>query len=143
MTFKLKRFAEEKQDQIEQLISYANLLGLSGADLVSIGGKMTRDSKRDIVKTNMEIVRGFECLKIGGDWNISSRFKLKMPEGNYNIHNGGWSFNEWTIHSLKTKAKKTVVSYPDNYDLPRVNYQIKSRYALLLDIAAGKIKLDF
>ena len=139
----MKRFSKEKMQQVEQFIAYATLMGLTGEDLVSIGGKLTRDSKRDIIKANMEIVRSFECLKIGGDWNISSRFKLKTPAGNYNIHNDQWSYHEWTIHSLKTKAKKTVVADPYNYDLPKVDYQTRARYALLLHIAAGKIPLNF
>lgn len=41
---KLKRFSREKHDQIASLINYATLMGLSGKDLVSIGGKMERDS---------------------------------------------------------------------------------------------------
>ena len=37
-----KRFPEEKQDQVRQLVSFATLMGLTGKDLVSIGGKLDR-----------------------------------------------------------------------------------------------------
>ena len=140
----MKRFTKEKMQQVEQLISYVTLMGLTGEDLVSIGGKMTRDSKRDIIKANMEIVRSFNCLKIGGDAHTQSRFKLKTPAGNYNIEQPGWYHHEWVIHSLKTKVKKTVAVDPRDYDLPRhLDYQNRARCALLLHIAAGKIPLNF
>jgi|688.fasta_scaffold1574741_1 hypothetical protein len=46
-----KRFSSEKQEQIRQLVSYTTLLGLSGKDLISIGGRLERISsakERDI-----------------------------------------------------------------------------------------------
>jgi hypothetical protein len=39
---KLKRFSEDKHEQIEQLIVWCQMMGLTGRDLVSIGGKLDR-----------------------------------------------------------------------------------------------------
>ena len=41
---KLNRFSADKQDLIEQFVEYAQLMGLSGRDLVAISGKLDRES---------------------------------------------------------------------------------------------------
>lgn len=147
MSFKLNRFSEARQDQVEQLIAYAELLGLTGRDLVAIGGKMDREKSKVKKLANMEIIKGFECLPIGRDrfgreMSLDFRFKLKTSAGNYNFTNvDGW--NIWEVHSLKTKMK---IDHPVNmyeYELPKVSYQTRSRYAMLLDVASGKFLLNF
>ena len=145
MSFKLNRFGESKQLQIEQLVAYAELLGLSGSDLVAIGGKIEREKAKAQKIANMEIIRSFECLPIGRDVinEMSDRFKLKTINGSYNFYNqDGWGF--WEVLSLKTKVRKTYHVDMFGHELPKVKgYRVKSRYALLLDIAAGKIQLNF
>jgi hypothetical protein len=143
MSFKLNRFDKSKQDQIEQLIEYAQLLGLSGRDLVAIGGKLDREQAKIRKHANMEIVRGFDCITIGADtkYELDKRFKLKTVSGAYNFEDDGWS--RWEITSLKTKVKRSwrVDSY--EYDLPKTDYRTRQRYALLLDIANGRLQLNF
>lgn len=144
MSFKLNRFSQARQDQVEQLVAYAELLGLSGRDLVAIGGKMDRERARAKKVANMEIVKGFDCLPIGRDTinDYSIRFKLKTVHGAYNFDNvDGW--NMWTVTSLKTKATKSHYVDMYEYDLPKTHYRVKSRYAMLLDIASGKFQLNF
>lgn len=140
---KLRRFPKEKQEQVEQLVVYAQLMGLSGDDLVAIGGKLARQEASERKIGNMKIIESFDCLPIGGDTrdHLDSRFKLKTAGGSYNFTNGGWS--NWHILSLRTKVKKTVYVMPLNYDLPKVHYLTRERYSLLLGIAEGKIVLDF
>ena len=139
---KLNRFSEARQDQIEQLIAYAELLGLSGRDLVAIGGKLDRDQSKSKKIANMEIVRSFECLPIGKDHSLDNRFKLKTLNGAYNFECvDGWA--TWQVTSLKTKVKQTHSSGMWNYQFPKSSYQKLSKYSLLLDIAAGKIPLNF
>lgn len=146
MTFKIKgRFSDAKQDQIEQLVSYATMLGLNGSDLVAIGGKMNREAANINKKANMDIISGFVCLPIGKDGSdkINDRFKLKTPSGAYNFTNGSW-YDQWDIHSLKTGVTHgwTIDAY--EYDLSRsYSYKEKSRFSLLLDISKGKINLNF
>lgn len=140
---KLNRFSADKQDLIEQFVEYAQLMGLSGKDLMAIGGKLERDSKKEIKKANMAIVKSFECLTIGADakWQLDDRFKLKTTTGAYNFQYLNWG--RWEIVSLKTKVKQSHRADPYDYDLPRIEHQTRSRYALLLDIAAGKLQLNF
>ena len=61
---KLNRFDPQKQDLIEQFVEYAQLMGLSGRDLVAIGGKLDRESKKEVKIANMAIIKGFDCLTI-------------------------------------------------------------------------------
>lgn len=140
---KLNRFSEDKQEQLEQFVAYAQLMGLSGRDLVAIGGKIDREEKKVRKDANMEIVRGFECLPIGADnkYDLDDRFKLKTVGGAYNFNSDGW--NRWEIVSLKTKAKRSYYADPYDYELPKTDYRTRSRYAMLLEIAVGRFKLDF
>jgi hypothetical protein len=140
---KLTRFPDAKQDQVEQLIEYAQLLGLSGRDLVAIGGKIDREQAKSRKESNMELIRGFECLPVGKDdkYDLDRRFKLKTATGTYNFDTGGWS--DWTITSLKTKNKVSRSVDPYLYDLPSTDWRTKLRYAILLDIALGKFQLNF
>lgn len=145
MSFKLPRFSNDKQDQVEQLIEYAQLLGLTGRDLVAIGGKIDRLQAKQRKEANMIIVKGFECLPVGRDdktaWDLDKRFKLKTSSGTYNFDSGGW--DSWTITSLKTKVKKGYSVDPYEYDLPNTEWRTKQRYTMLLDIANGKFSLNF
>jgi hypothetical protein len=140
---KLNRFPAEKHEQIEQLIVFAKLMGLSGRDLVAIGGKIDREDRKALVQSNMHLVNTFQCLTIGFDsvHNLDSRFKLKTGRGAYNFHSIGW--NSWLITSLKTKIKQTYTVDVYSYDLPRIDFRTKCRYAILLDIAQGKLVLNF
>jgi hypothetical protein len=143
MTFNLNRFSKDRQEQLEQFVAYAQLMGLSGRDLVAIGGKIEREQAKQRKLANMEIVRGFDCLPIGADTkhDLGKRFKLKTADGAYNFEYDGWS--RWEITSLKTKAKQGHSVDIWDYDLPKTDYRIRHRYAILLDIAAGKFKLNF
>lgn len=42
---KFRRFSEDKQEQVRQLVAYTTLMGLSGKDLISIGTKLERIRK--------------------------------------------------------------------------------------------------
>lgn len=141
MTFKLKRFADEKQDQVEQLVAYATMLGLSGKDLISIGGRMERDRANVSIKHNVSLIKSVEIYRIGRDLDTDQRFKIKTPNGNYNFEFSGYS--NWHITSLKTK---NCISYnpSDDIDLPKnITWYKQQHYRMLYDIATGKIALNF
>jgi len=143
MTFNLNRFSKDKQEQLEQFVAYAQLMGLSGRDLVAIGGKIDREQAKQRKLSNMEIIRGFDCITIGADTihDLDKRFKLKTASGAYNFEDDGWS--RWEVTSLKTKVKKTHFVDTYDYDLPKTDYRTRQRYAMLLDIASGKFPLNF
>ena len=143
MSRKLKRFSDAKYAQVEQLISYSQLLGLTGADLVAIGGKMQREAKQARRLQNLSIIEGFVCLPVGQKGHtIDQRFKIDGPNRHYRFENRGSDI--W--HVINTKNRKVKTHYPNPWDkeIPRVkSWSTMVRYAMLLDVASGAFKLDF
>ena len=143
MSRKLKRFSDAKYAQVEQLISYSQLLGLSGTDLISIGGRMEREAKQARKLQNMRIIEGFVCLPVGRKGHtIDQRFKIDGPNNHYRFENRGSDI--W--HVINTKNRKVKTHYPNPWDkeIPRAkHWSTMVRYAMLLDVASGMFKLDF
>jgi len=150
---KFKRFSADKQEQIQQFVAYAQMCGLSGKDIRSIGDKLDRDRKAEERRQNLEIVQGFECLPIGDDKRyknhgvgyfnqiLDRRFKLKTARGPYNFKQ---DYNGWEIKSLETGTIKRHRVEVYDYQLSESSgWERRMRYAVLLDISFGKLKLDF
>ncbi|CAB4133509.1 hypothetical protein UFOVP257_231 [uncultured Caudovirales phage] len=139
MTFKLRRFSDEKQDQIEQLIAYATMLGLSGTDLVAIGRKIEREKHKLVSSTNLEIIKNIKVFKIENGIDIERQFKIKTANGSFNFENNGW--NHWTVTSLSTNIK---IGYkPAETEFPKSSWQRIHFQCMLYDIATGAINLNF
>lgn len=143
MSRKLKRFSDAKYAQVEQLISYSQLLGLTGADLVSIGGRMQREAKQAIKLQNMRIIEGFVCLPVGRKGHtIDQRFKIDGPNNHYRFENRGSDI--WHVINIKNRKVKTHYPNPWDKEIPRAkHWSTMVRYAMLLDVASGVFKLDF
>lgn len=141
----LKRFPEDKQAQVMQLVAWAEMLGLTGRDLVSIGGKIDRDIKAREREANRAICKQFECLNVGsdkGEYRLNKRFKLVVNGQSYRFEQDSFSYVD--VYSNKTKQKKHFQL--DEYELGRVDWGFYSKYwrqRVLLNIYFGKIKLDF
>ena len=144
-----KRFSKEKQDQVRGLVEYATLMGLTGKDLVSIGGKLDRIKQAQERRRNMEIISSFTCHLIGSDSKepkhthdnrLNERFKLKHVNGDYNFVRG---YDSWNVRSLKTGVELHHKTDGWQYELGRVDWSKRLRYAILLDIANGKFALGF
>lgn len=136
-----KRFPAEKQDQVRGLVNYATLMGLTGKDLVSIGGKLDRIKvSRERVR-NRELVQTVKIEPIHKDSasRMLERFKIKTAHGSYNFES---QYNSWKITSLKTKVSKTHT--PDWHDFGvRASWQKRTQQSMLLDIATGTFQLNF
>ena len=141
----LKRFPKDKQAQVMQLVSWAEMLGLTGRDLVAIGGKIDRDIKAREREENRKICQTFECLHIGddrGSQRLNLRFKLKVDKSSYRFERDGLYTVE--VYSNRTKIKKNFSL--NEYELGRNDYTYYSpvwRQKVLLNIYFGNIKLDF
>lgn len=99
--FELKRFPKDKHEQIAGLVQYATLMGLSGKDLVSIGGKMDRDSAKRERTRRLEICNSMVTPMRG--------HKIAYPD--FKITLGGRQLtarrkhsSEWTFHDPKGKV---------------------------------------
>ena len=143
MELEFKRFSQDKQEQIKQFVAYAQMMGLTGKDLVSIGGKLDRLKAAAECQRNKEIVKSFECLPIGSDSNdrhsLNNRFKLKTANGHYKFeaYYGGFQ-----ITSYATKAKYNYD--PLHHELGRNrDWNTYRRHCVLLDIASGQLSLNF
>ncbi len=136
-----KRFPAEKQDQVRGLVNYATLMGLTGKDLVSIGGKLDRIKlARDRVR-NKELADSVRIEPIGKASMSTTvdRFKIVTTSGTYHFQS---SYNTWKVTSLKTKVSKSHT--PDWHDFgTRARWQIRAQKSMLLDIATGTFQLNF
>ena len=139
----LKRFPKDKQAQVMQLVSWAEMLGLTGRDLVAIGGKIDRDIKAREREANRKICEQFECLNVGADqgiYRLNRRFKLKVGDSSYRFEQDGWKGVD--VYSNRTKQKAYYSL--DEYELGRWQHRSPQwRQTVLLNIYYGKIKLDF
>lgn len=137
-----RRFPAEKQEQVRGLVNYAMLMGLSGKDLISIGGKLDRLKQSAERRRNKEIVESFALLPMDkGQPLQSDKFKIKGATSTYTFKANGSS--RWDVSSSATKVTKRHEVNHWEYELGKLHYQHRSRHALLLDIAAGKFNLDF
>lgn len=146
---KFKRFSKDKQEQIRQFVSYAQMMGLTGKDIRSIGDKLDRDRKAEERKANMEAIKTFTCMPIGIDRDygaariedrLDERFKLDLSGNKYKFeYDYGW----WNITSYKTK--QTIKHRPSyDYEIKNTNSWARgARWQILLDLYYGKINLNF
>jgi hypothetical protein len=132
-----KRFPADRQDQVRALVEYATLMGLTGKDLVSIGGKLDRLKVTNEIARNKEIIAGFKVNNPNSDY---TKFSIKTTDSSYRFEEYG---NGWRITSSKTKAhvrhnRNTDYALPNSY-----NWDKRKYCSVLLDIANGKLQLNF
>jgi hypothetical protein len=90
---KFKRFGEEKQEQVRQLVAYTTLMGLTGKDLISIGTKLERER------------RNAEAERL---WNIVDSYKIE-PTGRY----AGRNYRRSYINQFKLTYNGKIYHFED------------------------------
>ena len=138
-----KRFPPEKQATLRELISYTTLLGLTGKDLISIGGRLDRIKLRSEIMANRAIVHGMKLDTIGEDTDLRTRWSYTTDNGRYNFKDVGYS--SIRIHSVSTDATRKFTFDRYQYNVGN-SFPVKgSRYAapVMLAVHFGDIKLDF
>ena len=139
-----KRFPVEKQEQVRQLVAYAQLMGLDGKDLVSIGGKLDRIKAAAEYKRNKSLVESsFEFLPVGrdkGDHYLNSRWRIKTAGGSYTFTAQGWD-----MYRVKSNKTGGIVNHrvTNDYSLGTGDYYKRRRYAVMLDVCNGLLPLNF
>ena len=146
----LKRFPESKQEQIRQLMGYISLLGVSGKDLISIGGYIERSKKKEQAEHLRDIAMSYKPQHIRGDapsrTNLCRRFKIE--------YQGQWyvfemeSYRHWKITSRRTGKR---ISYNPSWHewgtwTQRRGYTARlelNMYDVLLDVHDGRLQLNF
>ena len=141
----LKRFPESKHEQIRQLMSYISMCGLSGRDLVSIGGYIDRQRVNEQYQHAKFRVQDYidqkTIVPIGTDRpdQIFNRFKFKTLKGNYNC-SGDWG--SWEVINVKSRARQYFRPSERNWPA-HLHWGRRAFYNMVLDIAEGNIQLNF
>jgi hypothetical protein len=136
---RLKRFDKAKHEQLEGLLQWCQLMGLTGKDLVSLGGHIDRAQKTEEAKTNRALAETVKFDTVGADKEMSNKWSLKNAHGRYTFESGSWQRVQVT--SNKTKVRKTFnLKY---YELGRLGWRNRDRLMCAINIAMGHIVLDF
>jgi len=119
-----KRFPKEKQEQVRQLVAYANLMGLDGKDLVSIGGKLERLKSSNERRRRMDAISQYKIQALDAlrpvkenatFWEIDNRivnkFKIYINNIWYTVEISGNYFYGGTAKVTSPKTKKPTAYY--------------------------------
>jgi hypothetical protein len=140
-----KRFPAEKQEQVRGLVNYALLMGLSGKDLVSIGGKLDRIRTTQERKRIKELIETVKVEPVGIT-SVYERFKIETTNGAvYQFSHKGYQ-DIWTVKSTKTNITREHIIQPGlvySRAFPQVTWDRRYQLAMRLDLAQGKFLLDF
>jgi hypothetical protein len=138
---RLKRFDKEKHDQLEGLLQWCQLMGLTGKDLVSLGGHIDRAQKTEDAKKNRTLAESIVFTPVGqNDMTMSNKWSTKNADGDrYVFENASWQ--RVSVTSAKTKVRK--VFNLEYYELGRIGWQKRDRYQSALNLINGRIVLNF
>lgn len=142
-----KRFPAEKQEQVRGLVSYAQLMGLDGKDLMSIGGKLDRIKKKretELLRTIAEDLCK-SCALIGSDKKAVDRRDLRRWAYTDGIGRK-WKFEEadyWQVHITSDTGVKKRFRNLDRWDLGRNGTAGWTMKQVMLNVHSGKIQLNF
>lgn len=103
-----RRFSLDKQEQIRQLVAYTTLMGLTGKDLVSIGGKLSRLEDKNEAMRQIEIAKSYESSIVPVGKTASERKKNEGYSWVYTDGNGlRWKFDTNSMWSMNIRSMST------------------------------------
>jgi hypothetical protein len=111
-------------------------MGLSGQDLVSLGGHIARAQQAEESRKNRELAETIKFDKVG---DSEERWSYLTPNGRYTFQDTSWG--RVSVVNNKTKVRKTFNL--EQYELGRVGWQKRERLRCAFNIIPGKIVLDF
>lgn len=129
-----KRFSKDKQEQVRQLVAFATLMGLTGKDLVSIGGKLDRIALAQERKQRLTIVKGYDIKPIGSA-DIDHKFKLTLNGIVYHFVYD--HYDRWQIKNTKTNKRITVST--NWIDWGRIAWKKRGLYNILWALHNGVV----
>jgi hypothetical protein len=136
---RLKRFDPNKHQQLEEFIAWVRMMGLTGRDLISLGGQMDRMDVRDQALQNRAIVEGMQLDPVGSDRSVNDRWTIKTINGRYRFD---VDYHSVYITSYKTK-KRHVWHCSNDYELGKMHWRKRTKYEVMLDWHHGKLLLNF
>ena len=136
---RLKRFDKAKHDQLQGLVEWCQLMGLTGKDLVSLGGHIDRAQQAAEAKSNRTLAETIKFDIVGSNNDMSNKWSYLTPNGRYTFQDARWG--QITVVSNKTKVRKNFRT--EVYQLGRMHWGKRDRLQCALNIIHGKIVLDF
>lgn len=136
---RLKRFDKAKHDQLEGLLQWCQLMGLSGKDLVSLGGHIDRAERTAEAKKNRALAETIKFDAVGADKEMSTKWSYKTPNGRYTFESSSW--HQVYVVNNKTKVRKKFNL--EQYELGRVSWRNRDRLQSAMNIINGQIVLNF
>lgn len=150
----LKRFPESKHEQIKQLMSYIQLCGVTGKDLVSIGGHIDRTNRAENFKKIQSRINDFTFHPVGEHdrklakinrwhwWN--AKWAIITPTGRYVFDSDYWGY-VFNVTNTKTKVRNTFTVTGNHSEdfTTSVPYIKKCAYEIMMDVADGHVVLNF
>lgn len=136
---RLKRFDKAKHEQLKGLLEWCALMGLTGKDLVSLGGHIDRAQATAEAKSNRTLAETIQFDPVCGNDSMSNKWSYNTPNGRYTFNDTSWG--RVSVTSIKTKVCKNLKV--EMYQLGRMNWQKRERLNCALNIIHGKIVLDF
>jgi hypothetical protein len=141
-----KRFPEGKQEQIRQLVSYTTLMGLTGKDLVSIGGKLIRLDEKHERENNLRIAEGYAAtVKPAGKTKKDQDQNENRKWIYVDATNNRWEFQTSSFYKCDVINRSTNNRKHFFLEI-RINKYLKGKgymYNALLNLHHGNIQLNF
>ncbi len=135
-----RRFSDDKQEQIRQLVSYCTLMGLTGKDLVSIGGKLDRLAKAEELKRNLEIGLSYPTTPVR---NKKDNAEYQSKWYYTDTNNIKWKFeceSSWRVMVTNTKSGRRQAFYTDVIVTKGRRY---FKANVMANVHHGRITLNF
>ena len=141
-----KRFPTEKQDQVRALVNYATLMGLTGKDLVSIGGKLDR-LKAARERKHQEAVLDGMLEKVSPIGKDKKDYRNQIDPRRFDYTDG--SGRKWRVEGLDWHGARVTsdsgvtkrVTLGSHYAVSgRNKFHLKQ---FLLHVYHGEIQLNF
>lgn len=147
----LARFPESKHEQIKQLMGYIQLCGVTGKDLVSIGGYIDRERKKETAKNNLARIADLDIQLIGTNKKNNTRqewwqrrWRVVTANGNkYDFTDETW--NNYRVYSHTTKITKSITAsnhYVGGWPCTWRYNKIQA-HEIMMDVADGRFLLNF
>lgn len=136
---RLKRFDPSKHQQLEEFIAWCQLMGLTGKDLISLGGHLDRLQQSAEVEHTKEIIKSYTLDKVGRDQQITDRFTMLRVNGRFRFDNDGWDWVKVTNYKTKKFQRFPLPSY----NLGRLHWRKAWIYRAVLAVHHGQIQLNF
>lgn len=145
VSIEFSRFPPEKQEQIRALVSYTTMMGLTGKDLISIGGKLDRLKTKNEIANNRRIIDQMLTDKIirtvGKDKDMRRRWVYLQGGTRYYFTDTHWG--SVTVANPKTGQRRNI-TIPSFYQFGRYRvYNNRDVANIMLNVHFGEIMLNF